>query len=36
MLGGRIGAMESNVLTHWLMLALLAATVSFLLKRFAK
>lgn len=35
-MGGRIGSMESNTLIHWLMLALLAATISFLLKKFAK
>jgi hypothetical protein len=34
--GGRIGAMESNVLINCLMLALVAITVSILFKRIAK
>lgn len=34
--GRWIAAMESNLSTNWLMLALLAATVSLLLKKFAK
>jgi hypothetical protein len=34
--GERIEAMESNLTLHWLALALLAATVSYWLKRYAK
>jgi hypothetical protein len=32
----RLKTMETNPLAHWLMLALLAITISALLKRFAK
>jgi hypothetical protein len=32
----RLNAMETNPLTHWLMLALLTITISALLKRLAK
>jgi hypothetical protein len=31
-----LGTMEVNLINHWLMLALLAITISELLKRFAK
>jgi hypothetical protein len=31
-----MGGMEPNLYTQWLLLALLAATVSYLLKKFVK
>jgi hypothetical protein len=34
--GKRSGAMESNISINWMMLAILAVTISVLFKRFAK